>query len=550
MNYITKINKYLLEHYPLIWNTRLFWMILINIFAHLLFFIMGYFAVGSMEDLKLRYSLSDYFSGTSVIFYNYLISILMILVWVIYYLRNNAFKNFYKLQPLALFKEFCIIIFILFISATQYLSFEQGIQIKVKNLFSWEEIDQDIQTFNRTGVFLAQQDSDYDIQNKKYPTPFPLKVATENENNPVSKIDTTRAYFVYKGFRYQFFEIDKEYVKKYREENPYYYGYDYDFKHRIVKDVSQFKEHIDPTLLNYSKRLFQTGQDSLDLEKQIASHEQILTKGFSGDIESELKTMIALLNKYEVDHNLTVDAWLPMVDNPPLYHLEELIATVDPKKKNQFTSSGYSDIVMNETERYSMTLPRSEELYCDFERLDYFFGNVYSAHFPSSEMVFTFVILYVVFFFGLLLFIFKTTSLRSLLLSIVSAILLLVLIVMLMTYLSFYIDGYRTRSTYEYNAMIFMMGSIILLSVLSYLRNWRKIVSTILTSLAVYAVPLLVLFSALRYQNYLKDVYGDEYREGFIIWFDQNGFWFVLPFWLLAVFLYTLMIKELKARSE
>lgn len=550
MNYITKINKYLLEHYPLVWNTRLLWMLLINVFTHLLFFIMGYFAVGSMEDLKLKYSLDSYFSGTSVILYNYLISILTILVWIIFYLRNNAFKNFYKLQRLALFKEFCIIIVILFISASQYLSFKEGIALKVRNLFSWEEVDQDIKTFNRTGVFLTQVDDDYYIENKKYPKPFPLRVIQENENNPFLNIDTTRAYITYKGFRYQFFEIDKQFLKKYREENPYSYGYDFDFKHRIVKDVSQYKEHIDPTLLNYSKKLFSQGQDSMDYAAQIASHQKILTEGYSGDIEKELVTMIELLNKYQVDHNLTVAKWLPLVDKAPLFRVTDLIEQMDPEKKNNGDYYRYSEVQMNDSSKYNSSLPYSKELYCDFGRLNSFFSNVHSAYFPESERAFIYIIFGIVFFFGLLLFIFKTTSLKSLLLSIVSAIVLLVLIVMLMTYLSHFTNGYKSRSNYEHNTMILMMGLVILFSVISYFKKWKKIISTILVSLAVYAVPLLVLFSSLRYENYLKDLHGDEYQHGFVIWFDQYGFWLVMIFWLLAIFGYSVMIKELKARPE
>ena len=550
MNSITKINKYLLEHYPLVWNTRLFWMILINIFTHLLFFLMGYFAVGSMADLKLKYSLGDYFTDTSVILYNYLISILIILVWIVFYLRNNAFKNFYKLKSLALFKEFCIIVFILFISISQYHSFKTGIKIKVRSSFSWEEIDQDIQDFNGAALFLVQSEKDYEINNKQYPEPFPLKVVSENENGPVVKVDTTRAYFVHKGFRFQFFEIDQKFLKKYREENPYYYGYDYRFEHRIVKDVSKYKDHVDPTLLNYSDVQFNTGQDSLDFKAQIASHEKILTEGYSGDIENELSTLIRLLDKYEVDHNLTVKEWLPLVDKAPFYRLTELIRTTDPKKNNNESRYKYDEVVFNQGNDYSSTVPFHDDLYCDFDRLDYFFDNVHSAYYPVTEIQFVYFIMGFVFFFGLLIFIFKTTSLKSLLLSIVSSIVLLVIIVMLMTYLSNFTNAYKSRSSYEYNTMIITMVLVILFSQISYLRNWKKIVSTILASLAVYAVPILVMFAAFRYQNYLRDVYGDEYRQGFIIWFDQYGFWLVMIFWLLAIFIYSLMIKELKARPE
>jgi len=61
MSFINKVNKYLLEHYPLVWNTRLFWMITVSILTHLLFFILGYLIVNNIEDLKEQYKLSQFF---------------------------------------------------------------------------------------------------------------------------------------------------------------------------------------------------------------------------------------------------------------------------------------------------------------------------------------------------------------------------------------------------------------------------------------------------------------------------------------------------------
>ncbi|NQY00977.1 MAG: hypothetical protein HRT70_07590 [Flavobacteriaceae bacterium] len=550
MKKIHKINTYLLEHYPLIWNTRLLWMILINFLSHLLFFGMGFFAISDMSDLKLRYSLSDYYSDTSIIYYNYLISILTLLIWLVFYLRNNAFKNFYTLSRIALFKQFCILILVLFISVTQYLSFSQGIALKVRNTFDWQEVDRDIKSFNRTSIFLAQSDLDYEIDKKRYPKPFPLKVAHENINDPVVKIDTTRAFFTYNGFRYQFYKVDHEFLKKFREEH--LYGYSGGFRDRIVKDVSAFKEHITPTLLNYSKELFGNGQDSLDYSRQLESHQTVLSESDPYKIEEELKEMIHLLDKYQVDHNVTVQKWLPLVNNPPLYRLKTLIHTTNPEKKPIYNNR-YSSVldIKEQYDTFGTSIPYSKDLYCDFGRLDHFFGNVYYAYHPRSILEFVSFVLGFVFFFGLLLFVFKTTSLKSLLLSIVSTIVLIVIVVMLMNYINHAIDyASNINSNMEYNTIIVISLLVMLASYGSFVFKWKKIIATILSSLALYAAPLFMLFASLRYSNMLKDIHGDEYREGFVGWFQENGFWLVMSFWILAIFFYCILIKELKARPE
>lgn len=549
MNTIRKINKYLIEHYPLIWNTRLVWMLLINLVMHLSFFILGYLAVANMADVKARWSLSDYYDNTVIVNYNILFSILIILIWIVFYLRNNAFKNFYKLSSFALFKEFCIIILILFISVSQYLSFKQGLMLKIRSMYSWEEIDKDIKTLNRTGLFLTQAYSDYEIDKKKYPKPFPLKVASENANDLVKVIDTTRAYFVYKGFRYQFFEIDKEFLEEYRKKNPYgelYFNNSYNFQHRIVKDVSEYRDHIQPNLRNYSKILYNIGQDSLDHQAQLNSHQKILNEANAEVIKSELKTHLALLDKYEIDHNLTLEYWFPNAFNPPLYEVKELIRNQDPKKR--YGSTTYDNNYYDTKDKYTSSLVLSDTKYCDLSNLDNLFKNVYTSYYVESEMQFIFIILAFVIFFGLILYIFKTTSLRSLLFSIVSFLVLLVIAVMLLSYTSRVFD-YRSNVDPEQIVMIIIPLLVIVFTVISYVKRFKKLITSILFSLSLYAVPLFVLFVCMRISKVLNDV-DENITDPFTLWFNEYGYWFVISCWILGIFIYSRYIKELNSRPE
>ena len=61
--YFTKIDQYLLENYPTIWNTKIVWMLLVNVIIHILFFFIGFFSHANPESLQTTNVISDYFTG-------------------------------------------------------------------------------------------------------------------------------------------------------------------------------------------------------------------------------------------------------------------------------------------------------------------------------------------------------------------------------------------------------------------------------------------------------------------------------------------------------
>ena len=49
-----KIEQYLLERYPSLWNTKIVWLLGIAFCAHLFFFLFGFFSVNE-EDFSTKY---------------------------------------------------------------------------------------------------------------------------------------------------------------------------------------------------------------------------------------------------------------------------------------------------------------------------------------------------------------------------------------------------------------------------------------------------------------------------------------------------------------
>jgi hypothetical protein len=525
-------------------------MIGVNIIIHLLFFIIGYSSVDGMEDLKMYSSLGAFFNETSNIYYNLLISICILLIWIILYLRNNAFKNLYFIKKGMLFKQFCIISFIIFISTSQYYSFKKGLSVKIKSLYSWQGIDKDIKTFNRLNIFLMQNQQDYEINKKKYPEPFPLEMAIGYEHNLSENIDTTKVYLKHEGHFVQFYKYAKEpdvtnNIKTSIDLFKPAYS-NHDFEDRIVKDVSVFREFFHPSLYNYSSQKFTYGQNSSDYKKQLESHQKILDEKVDFKIQEELAILLTLANKYEIKHNLKVEEWFQLINHKPNYLLSKLINTSNPVL-DDFSNAKYNKNLSS----LNFEVSYSKKYYFNYNKTDYFFKNVHESYFPAFNFGLLYFLISLSLVIAIILFVFKTTSLKTILLSIVASLVILVLIVWLMSSKRTLLVSNDYR---EYIIMMFISFSIILALILSYSLKWKKLITSILFSLALFAIPIFFFFSCLSYSKYLSNIHkeltGEStfYKSDFEVWFDSFGFLAIIILTIVSVKIYAILIKKLKAR--
>src|SRR5687768_15379422 len=103
-----KTQEYLLLHRPLLWNLKILPVTAIIAAIHAIFFFLGYWfgAVDFSESNE-----DFYFDWTEgfVMFTGVLISVLLMLIWLVFYLRNNAFKSFYPKKRASLYQEWLLI---------------------------------------------------------------------------------------------------------------------------------------------------------------------------------------------------------------------------------------------------------------------------------------------------------------------------------------------------------------------------------------------------------------------------------------------------------
>jgi hypothetical protein len=149
----------LLTHSPLLWNTRVVWVMGVSLIIHLLFFLGGIAEV-SVGTLKNYYSLSSVLSG-GVFTFSILCSLAIIIIWLVFYLRNNAFKSFYIIDKYHSLKEFCIIIVILFFSIIFFESYKWGAWLKTRTITGKEQLVKEANIVNLASAFIPRSKGDY-----------------------------------------------------------------------------------------------------------------------------------------------------------------------------------------------------------------------------------------------------------------------------------------------------------------------------------------------------------------------------------------------------
>ena len=119
---LKNIQKYLLLNYPLLWNTKIVPLSILLVLLNLIFFAIG-FKNGEIDFTETNNNYNYNESEPILIFIGVLISAMIIIIWLVYYFKNNAFKSFYPNENFGLFKEWLIIFSVAFLTALFSVSY-------------------------------------------------------------------------------------------------------------------------------------------------------------------------------------------------------------------------------------------------------------------------------------------------------------------------------------------------------------------------------------------------------------------------------------------
>ena len=124
------MKKYLLERYPAIWNIQIVWLFPLILLAHLFFFGLGFVMLSDEAMSNYYYYLGDNFKGLPMLL-NFIIIVLLLVGWLIYLFRNNAFKRFYPVSCWQLFGHFVVYFAVIGGIISYNFSFMAGEKAKV-----------------------------------------------------------------------------------------------------------------------------------------------------------------------------------------------------------------------------------------------------------------------------------------------------------------------------------------------------------------------------------------------------------------------------------
>ncbi len=148
-----KIQKYLLIHHPLLWNSKIVPITAILLVFNIAFYVLGFLNGGidfTETEQNYRYNSEK---GT-ILFFGALISILAFIVWLVFYLKNNAFKSFYPKTNFSLFKEWLLLLLASILLCGFPLSFMLGNDIRARSYFTKEEANKRCETLSLASLFV------------------------------------------------------------------------------------------------------------------------------------------------------------------------------------------------------------------------------------------------------------------------------------------------------------------------------------------------------------------------------------------------------------
>lgn len=576
--FISKINKYLIERHPTLWNTKVVWMLGASLIIHILFFLFGLITLTNPESLQNR-GAENIFFDNGAIFFSMMISVVMLVLWLVFMFKNNAFKNYYPTTAFKLFKQFVLYLIIIFFSITFYFSYNFGLKTYIVNKYPDNITKNEILTANKASVFLSHSLKNYTVDRLVYPKPFDsLHCETE-----YSKIDLDKPYLDFLGKKYQFYNL--RFVSYYDSDKPIHYnvkGYVY-YKHKdtttiyaykdSVVDVSAYLKSANPNYYNYSKIFYSYGKDDVDYlysryeynpldnrygnvsKKQLVQkgNFDLLNRNNPDEIKQLLNSFLQVSKKYRIKTNLDTDSWFKMVYNPTGFEVKHLISNRDyPYKKSYRSNIDRSDFEIYQDKIMSNKFFDSDHLKIVFENLD----DIKNKTIIDASIH---AFIWIAFAIALLIFCFRVTSLKSVLFTIVSGILLTIFISLVAAAI-----GFTSRSggiDFEYFMMYFILfiTSIIIIIGLFGVTKLKKLVGSIFINLTLsgfVAYVLLIMAIITSHQSdacRLKFPDYSERTENCFVLLRDLGLWSSLILFVVGIvftYLYCNTILKWRATPE
>lgn len=603
MNRIKKWDLFLLERFPLLWHTKICYMLLYSITLSAIFYGWGFFYTNQFH-INNR-SIGSYFSDSYASLFLVIFFLIGSTFWALAYFRKNAVKNFYPLQRFYFTRLFLSFILIFWSLTWPWFTFNWGVQQKVRTLVSIDELKQEIKTINTANAFLPENSSDYEaeyylkakIPNLEWMTynwrdsswntdGFSLRQGTIDSLSDYIPAENPDASNQVDGMIFQLLKYKK--INTGSRCNPAYYEvvtqklrYKDLTNHRVFDLRNYGEEVINPDYFNFPEyTLFQSYREQihphhsyyyesgLDLEYEVNFHylnlkvnrdvNELLDQKSPVEIAQVVKRYQRLLKKYAIDHYLEADTILNYLAGNPDAIKKQAIAAKEiwdlreiREARAPFPSFAAYQQNRDTTKNLSEYPPA---YFVDQSQVKELYENVYEASFPYMNWSNLLISVFIAILLSLVFVLFSFGDLLTLLLAIPFGGILIVLNVLCAVFLtSFGIhENFDTKISIQIPLFMLLMYGL-----LFWFYHSKKVHKRILNMTFYLCFVMTVLFPfALMFlidnlfQKELVSDCGREYTRHtvFFYWMSDPLLGILLP--TITILLFMKWIKPIHSKAD
>lgn len=486
------IQKNLLINNPLLWNSKIIPFACLTIVFHILFFAIGY--INGEIDFTRNDNYYDYGADNAIIiFVSVVITILIFIVWLVLYSRNNAFKSFYPKTNSSLFKEWFYIFIFCLLNSSYAVSFLYAKDVRQRNYLTQEEFNKRLDIISLTSVFVDG--------------PF-----TEDSYTTVEK--------------------SGEYVRVERKTFTYK-GKEYPLKSLINKKPITFSS------FNYEK-------DTLN-EIKI---KRWLTENKKDSVQWLFKEFMNIAKQHHLKSNLTPEKWLELVYDYPSFSSYEIIGN---QYRDKSADAATYPVDTYPTEESAVVENQNvySEYYVPFNPLKNSYEKISNAwDNPTVEIQFLISFLYLGLGLSLFVFSFKVTSGKNWLIAMVS----LGLIGIILGVFSAFVGGYTFVVCY-FLILVGLLVNFFFVINSKTSKGISGITLNQIIWLLPSVLPVLyfVVLDTMKHSSRYYDSYSKELDYPAITWLTEHASELIVAnigFVIIVLYFFSALIKKWKGIAE
>lgn len=498
-----KIQNHLLLKYPLLWNTKFVPMFIIGIILNAIYFGIGY--ANGIIDFSGKIDLN--IEQDSFLIFGAFFNSILLIIWLVYYLRNNSFSSFYSKKPNSLFYEYLQIVSICFIFSVFPLFYIIGEQEHQKSYISKSELEKNLKIISKADFFI-----DGEFETTAVDT---AKSVEHDDYTETVNYD----YVIYNGEVYNQFSLLNRKTFYFDNYTEYYYGSDYRDSNTITND----------SLLR-----------------------SFLYNNNKSEVKKIMNDYLELVKKHKIKTNLTTEKWFNAVYKYPKF---ENYQVIKPFFKQQQTSRDNYEYNNYGTQYYSHSNKEYSNLFVEQNLLIKNYIKILKAY---TNKNITKDIVAIIFFFSfslsLLIFSFRVTSFKKWLISLLSISLFSLLIGLICALLYENIQPRIPEYYFALIALVFIFCNAIYLF-FNISKNKRKKHTEISLNIFIWSFSFVLLFLYFILADFLHIYSRDEANDLDTLFyaFQNNlGYFVMLNIIISIVFLYffSKIIYKWKGISE